>query len=67
MVRIAMEETAEGDLPTAVELLEGPEERFPGEVASFAISRPISPMRPCNSASSSLISKTSWAGAEVFP
>lgn len=53
MVRTAIEELADGALATDAELRDGPEERFPGAVTIFAISRPSSPILPCTSVSSS--------------
>ena len=52
----AMEELVEGALPNIPAFRVGPEDRLPGAVTIFAISRPNSPMRPCSSAISSLIS-----------
>ena len=46
MDRTAIEELVDGALARDAALLEGPEERFPGAVTIFAISRPSSPMRP---------------------
>ena len=67
MERTATAEVADGARAMAAELREGPDARLPGAVMSFAISRPISPIRACSSASSSRMSLKPASGSTVEP